>query len=223
MTRWRDGLIAATVVAVCAYGVAAQFGGEAPPAEVAADIQPAQIGAVLQVDVTLRDLEDPPRPRNVLGSEGRVATVLYTWSVACPCIVELEPRLRRVAARFGHEQGVAWLAVAGEPGESLEALRAKRDAMRAFYPVLRDPDQLVCRRLGLRHAGQVAVLDAGGRLRYRGAVDADGTTGNAEFLEAALQAVVRGDRPAVAEEPRRYGCEFSVPASCRSPGSRDAE
>ena len=213
MTRWKEGLIAATVVAVCTYGVVAQFSGDARPEK----------AATLIADVTLRDLDDPPLPRNVLGSQGRIATVLYTWSAACPCILDLEPRLKRLAARFGRGQGVAWLALAGEPGESLEILRAKREALQTFYPVLRDPEQLVLRRLGLGHAGQVAVLDARGRLRYRGAVDAHAVTGQAEFLEAALAAVVRGEIPAVGEEPRRYGCEFSVPASCLSPGSPGAE
>ncbi len=223
MQRWKEGLIATAVVGLCVYGVVAQFSGAAAPEAPQRLIRPIEMGALLEADVTLRDVGDPPKPRNVMGSYGRTATVLYTWSEACPCILDLEPRLRRLAERFGPEQGVAWLALAGEPGESLEELRAKRDAMQTFYPVLRDPEQLVCRRLGLVHAGQVAVLDGAGRLVYRGAVDAHWREGKAEFLESALAATVRGEQPTTSEEPRRYGCEYSVPASCLSDESTETE
>ena len=95
-------------------------------------------------------------------------------------------------------------------------LREKRDLLKPFYPVLRDPEQWICRRLGLTHAGQVAVLDGEGRLVYRGAIDAHWEQGRAEFLASALEAVLAGRRPDPAEEERRYGCEFSLPASCLS-------
>jgi len=212
LRHWKEASVALVVIAACGWGVLAQFEGHASVA--APDIRPMAIGEDLHLDVTLRDVETPPKPRSVLGSLGRTATVFYTWSAACPCILDLEPRLRTLHERFGKAEGIAWIAVAGEPGETVEELRTKRDVMHAFYPVLRDPDQLVCRRLDLHHAGQAAVLDAQGRLVYRGAIDAHWKEGHAEFLSAALEAVVKGRRPAVTEEPRRYGCEFDVPASC---------
>jgi hypothetical protein len=223
MQRWKEGLIAAAVVALCVYGIVAQFSGDAPPEIEARRIEAIAVGDRLLADITLRDVSDPPLLRNVLGSYGRTATVLYSWSAACPCILDLEPRLRALAARFGKQQGVAWIALAGEPEEGLVELRAKRDAMQAFYPVLRDPEQEICRRLGLLHAGQVAVLDRDGRLVYRGAVDDHWRTGKAEHLEAALVAVTSGKPPAVAEVPRRYGCAFSVPLSCLADAAPETE
>ncbi len=223
MPHWREGLVAAAIVGLCVYGVVAQFSGDAAPEVEPRFIEKIELGARLDADITLRDVGDPPLPRNVLGSQGRAATVLYTWSAACPCILDLEPRLRELSKRYGRAQGVAWIALAGEPGETLEVLREKRDAMETFYPVLRDPDQLICRRLGLVHAGQVAVLDGEGRLVYRGAVDDDWRAGHAEHLEAALAAVVAGKPPEVAEVPRQYGCAFSVPLSCLSEESAETE
>ncbi len=222
MHRWKEGLIASAVIAVCLYGVVAQFSPEGQPIGRLGDIPAIAMGAVLDDDISLRDIETPPKPRSLPGSFGRKATVLYTWSVACPCILDLEVRLRKLHARYGQAQGVAWIALAGEPGEELEALRAKHAKLAAFYPVLRDPEQVACRRIGLRHAGQVAVLDADGRLVYRGAIDDHWETGKAEFLEAALRAVVGGNKPAVGQQERRYGCEFELPASCRADDSAAA-
>jgi hypothetical protein len=223
MQRWKEGLIAAAVVAVCLYGIVAQFSADTPPTVEARRITEIAVGDRLLADITLRDVGDPPLPRSVLGSYGRVATVLYSWSAACPCILDLEPRLRALGERFGKDQGVAWLALAGEPDEDLAQLREKRAAMQAFYPVLRDPEQQICRRLGLLHAGQVAVLDRDGQLVYRGAIDDHWRTGKAEHLEAALIAVTSGKRPAVSEVPRQYGCAFSVPLSCLSEETPEAE
>jgi len=224
MRRLRDILIALTVVALCAYGVVAQFSMDAAPEVPILEIDPIPIGAVLDIDFALRDLEEPPKPRNLMAGYGRAATVLYSWSVPCPCILDMEPRLRAVAARFeGHD--VRWMALAGEPADTLQALREKAAGMQPFYPVLRDPDQRVLRRLAITHAGQVAVLDGDGRLVYRGAADDHWEEGQAEHLQAVLEAVVAGRPVPFETQPRRYGCAFSIPASCRAdlPDATDDE
>ena len=215
MRRLRDIAIALAVIALCTYGVVAQFSNDAAPEVEILDIQPIEIGDVLQIDFALRDIETPPKPRNLMAGYGHAATVLYSWSVPCPCILDMEPRLRAVAARY-EGQDVRWIALAGEPADGLEAIRAKAAEMAVFYPIYRDPEQLVLRRLGIRHAGQVAVLDGAGRLVYRGAADDHWDEGKAEHLQAVLDAIVAG-RPAPFEtKPRAYGCAFSLPASCLS-------
>lgn len=217
MRRLRDMSIAASVLALCAWGVLAQLdasdsaGARRPPPA------PLAVGEVLEIDFPLLDLEDPPKPRNVMAWYGARATVLYTWSVPCPCIGDLEPRIRRLQERFGDAEGVRWVAVAGDPGDTLEALQARHADLGSTYPVLRDPDQLLCRRLDLVRAGQVAVLDGAGRLAYRGAVDDDLLEGHAEHLEEALAAVLDGASLPVPERPAVYGCTYAVPASCLLP------
>ena len=215
MRRLRNTLIALLVVGVCAWGVAAQF--SRVPAQGASydDIAPMAIGEVLEVDTALLDIEDPPKPRSLAGEFGRRATVLYSWSVTCPCINTVEDRMRALWAAHGErDRSVRWIALAGEPAESLASLRAKREDLEAFYPVLRDPEQIALRRLGFRHAGQVAVLDGEGRLAYRGAIDADWESGGAEYLTAALEAVLGGRPVEPAERPRVYGCAYGLPLSC---------
>jgi hypothetical protein len=84
----------------------------------------------------------------------------------------------------------------------------------AFYQMLMDPRQQLASRLGVAHATQAVVLDADGRLVYRGAIDADYYEGKADLLAAALDAVLAGRAPDPAETPYTYGCPFDDPASC---------
>lgn len=209
-----DYLIAVLVVAACAWGVIWQFSDNAVVETTAEAIVPIAVGTTLEVDFTLQDLDEVPKPRNLMAWYGRTATVLYTWSVPCPCIEDAEPRLRRLHGRYGREQAVSWVALAGEPEDTREEIRTKMARMGVFYPILRDPDQRICRRLGLVHAGQVAVLDGDGRLVYRGSLDADYEAGQAEHLEEVLAAVTAGRPVPVPERAREYGCAFSIPASC---------
>ena len=215
MKRLRDITIGLLVVGVCVYGVAAQFNLDAAPEVEIIDIEPIAVGQVLDIDFSLRDIESPPKPRNLMQAYGRTATVLYSWSVPCPCILDMEPRLRAVAARY-EGKDVRWIALAGEPTDTLAALREKAETMQPFYPVYRDPEQLVLRRLDIGYAGQVAVLDGSGRLVYRGAADDHWEEGKAEHLQAVLDALVAGKPAPFEHKPRSYGCAFSLPASCRS-------
>jgi len=215
MVRLLPRLLAILVIGVCAFAVAWQFEEDAPAPFNPATIKPLAIGELLQVDFTLSDVDDLPKPRNLMAWYGSTATVLYTWSVPCPCVEDLQPRLAALHERFNPEaNGVTWAALAGEPADTREAVREKLERIKPFYPLLLDPDQRICRRLGLLYAGQVAVLDGAGRLVYRGAVDGDYGNGQAEYLEQVLEAVVAGDAVPFTTRKRAYGCEFTVPASC---------
>jgi hypothetical protein len=207
-----DILVAGPLILLAAWGVAGQLGfdpfdgGDEP-------IRPIALGERLELDLVLSDLTT--RPRDPTKLYGSTATVLYTWSVPCPCIDVLEPRLRALHARYGlSNPGVRWIALAGEPEDTRAKVKDKAERLGVFYEVLLDPEQEVCRRLGLIHAAQVAVLDGEGRLVYRGAVDAEYDEGQAEHLEEALAAVVAGRPVPVPERAYTYGCEFNVPESC---------
>lgn len=211
-----DVLVAGLIILLAAWGVAGQLGFD-PFRAAEGPVRPLAIGERLEVDFLLSDTA--MRPRDPMLLLGPTATVLYTWSVPCPCIDALEPRLRALHERYGPGQrGVHWIALAGEPEDTRASVQAKAARLRAFYDVLLDPEQRICRRLGLIHAAQVAVLDGEGRLVYRGAVDAEYESGQAEFLAEALAAVVAGKPVPVAERAYTYGCEFNVPESCREYG-----
>jgi Redoxin len=210
-----DITVAAIVILLAGYAVAVQLGSDPFASEAPEVIEPIDVGERLEVDFTLSDVDDVPKPRNLMAWYGTRATVLYTWSVPCPCVDKVEERLRTLHARYDRRNaGVEWVALAGEPNDTREMVRRKLEHLQAFYRLLLDPDQRVCRRLGLVQAAMVAVLDGDGRLVYRGAIDADYEHGHAEFLAEALAAVVEGRPVPVPERPWVYGCEFNVPESC---------
>src|SRR5688572_8353102 len=108
--RWGDLVISAILLGLCGLAVAKHFGhGE----EVRRVIPPVEVGEPLDGNLTLTDIGGVDR---VLADFfGRRATVLYSWKVSCPCVDVCEPRLKAIYARYGREQGVAWIAVDGEP------------------------------------------------------------------------------------------------------------
>ncbi len=222
-----DIVIAGVIVLLCAWAVAAQLGFDLFGDEEA--IEAIVLGEVLDPDLVLSYADERPKPVALGNWYGEKATVIYTWSVPCPCVEHLEPRMYSVFAKFGAEQGVAWIAVDGEPldrpesyviapgtkdEEERDGILAKMGRVHAFYKMLLDPEQQLCRRLGFSDACQVAVLDGEGRLRYRGSIDHDYYKGKAEYLEAALRAVVAGVPVEKPETTWVYGCGFSDPESC---------
>lgn len=211
--RGTEALIALVIVGLCTYAVLRQFGA-APFGEDA--IGALEIGERLDLTVALPGIGDDGKTYALRDLWGERLTVLYTWSLLCPCVEDLEPRLRRIYADFGpHNQGVAWIAIDGEPNDEPAIIRKVMAKLRSFYHLLRDPQQVVVRRLGLPQAVQVAILDREGRLLWRGPVDDnyDEAEVTRTFLREALVAISAGEKPPVAPDPT-YGCEFNDPASC---------
>lgn len=173
---------------------------------------PLTIGGVLDASMQRPALAAPERPLAIRDLLGARATVFYAWSVPCPCVDAAEPRIQ--ALMGGSGEGVAWIAVDGEPLDTAEQVRAKSLRLGSPYRILLDPDQGLCRLLGFDSAMQVAVLDAEHRLVYRGALDGDYVEGRGEYLAEALEAVLNGREPPTPERPRTYGCFFGDPGSC---------
>jgi hypothetical protein len=94
------------------------------------------------------------------------------------------------------------------PSDSFDAMRERVEADGGWpLPYLRDEDQSVARAYDAKTTPDVFVVDAGGRLAYRGAPDADhqDPAQDAAWLRGALDAVLAGSTPEPAEtEP--VGC-----------------
>jgi len=109
-------------------------------------------------------------------------------------------------------RGVRFLAVNSNdatryPADSPDAMaRFVRDQHWPI-PYLYDPSQEVARALDAQVTPHVFVFDGEDRLRYRGAPDADhrDESKGAKWLRDALDAVLAGDTPELAETQAR-GC-----------------
>jgi peroxiredoxin len=158
---------------------------------------------------TLTDTEGTPH--SVPADPAPAATVLVVTCNHCPYVIAWNPRLRAVAEDYA-PRDVRFLAInandAGRyPADSPAAMaRFVRDQSWPM-PYLYDETQEVARALDAQVTPHVFVLDADGRLRYRGAPDDDHQDPalNARYLRDALDAVLAGEEPPTGET-RPRGC-----------------
>jgi peroxiredoxin len=141
---------------------------------------------------------------------GQVSVVVFTCN-HCPYALAWHDRILQVARDYG-DRGVRFLQINSNdaeryPRDSYEAMQQRVASEDWPMPYLHDSSQEVARAFGAKVTPDVFVFDAGGALRYRGAPDGDygEPEANAEWLRAALDAVLDGGEPDPAEnEP--VGC-----------------
>ncbi|HET6164486.1 MAG TPA: redoxin domain-containing protein [Planctomycetota bacterium] len=144
----------------------------------------------------------------------RRAFVLYFTTDDCPLAPRYVPRLNELAARFA-ASGVQFAAVD-------EGLRDTVPEMASFalehsltFPIVKDADGSVARALGATRAGEVALVDAKKRLRYRGRVDGqyrvggEAPAGRAD-LAKAIEELLAGKEVSV---PRTVAEGCALPAA----------
>jgi peroxiredoxin len=145
---------------------------------------------------------------------GAPATVVIFTCNHCPYALAWHERTIAVAHDYA-DRGVRVLAINPNdadryPRDSVQAMRARVAAGElGGVPYLRDETQEVARAYDAKTTPDVFVLDANNVLRYRGAPDADyeNPSENAAYLRDALDAVLAGREPALAEtEP--VGCSI---------------
>lgn len=127
------------------------------------------------------------------------AVVVFTCN-HCPYALAWHDRIADAARDY---PGVRFLAINPNdaeryPRDSLEAMRERVTAEDWPMPYLRDESQEVARAYGAKVTPDLFVVDAEGRLRYRGAPDPDheDPSLNASWLREALDAVVGGEEVA---------------------------
>lgn len=128
------------------------------------------------------------------------ATVVVFACNHCPYVRHVEAELGRVAAEH-EERGVAFLAicpndVASHPDDDVPHLREQAARAAWGFPYLVDTEQEVARAWGAACTPDFFVLDAAGRVAYRGAMD-DSSPGNGRphdgaALRTALAHVLSG-------------------------------
>jgi peroxiredoxin len=154
------------------------------------------------------------RTWSLTDGESPRATVLVFTCNHCPYALAWHDRLAD-AARDYAERGVRFAAINANdaeryPRDSYEAMR-ERVAGDGVWPMpyLHDASQEVAREYGAKVTPDVFVLDAAGRLRYRGAPDGDydDPAQRAQWLRDALDAVLAGHEPAQGET-KPVGCSI---------------
>jgi peroxiredoxin len=144
--------------------------------------------------------------------EDAPATLVVFTCNHCPYALAWHDRIAAIARDYGDVKVLAINPNDAEryPRDSFDAMR-ERVAADGGWPMayLRDESQDVARAYGATTTPDCFVIDAQGRIAYRGAPDADyqDPSLNAAWLREALDAVLAGSEPAQAEtEP--VGCSI---------------
>ena len=132
-------------------------------------------------------------------AEGGITAVVFTCN-HCPYALAWHDRIAATARDY---PDVRFLAVNPNdaeryPGDSYEAMQNRVAEEGWTIPYLHDEDQEAARAFGAKTTPDVFVLDGEGRLRYRGAPDADHRepSHDAAWLREALDALGAGEEVA---------------------------
>jgi hypothetical protein len=142
-------------------------------------------------------------------AEGARLTVLVFFSMHCNCLDEHEGRLKSLYERYG-PRGVQIVMIDSETGASLERDEAEAQRRGYPFPILEDPGARLADGLGAEYATYSVVVDAQGRVLYRGGIDTDKSHLSDDataYLRDALDDVLAGRPPRVAEG-KTLGCSL---------------
>lgn len=144
------------------------------------------------------------------------ALVLVFISNECPIANRYAPEIERLHQRYASNQ-IAFILVHSDPNETAEAIARHTREYGYSCNVVRDADQQLARKAGVKVTPEAAVFLPNGQRVYRGRIDNRyAAFGKARpeptqrDLQAALDAIVQG-KPVRKSETRAIGCYIPFP------------
>lgn len=157
-------------------------------------------------DFTLKDHEG----KDVKLSDLKGQVVVLEWTnPQCPFVKRHYEAgtMKTLAAEFAGKN-VKWLAIDSSHFVTVAENKKWADEKQLPYPVLDDHEGKVGAAYGARTTPDMFVIDAEGKVAYRGAIDDDPYGENKapkNYVRAAVEAVLAG-KAAAEPETRPYGC-----------------
>ena len=144
-------------------------------------------------------------------AEAEALTVIFSCN-HCPYVRAWEDRMVQIQADYV-DKGVRLVAInSNDPGkhpdDSFPAMKVRAQEKGFNFPYLHDETQEVARSYGAERTPEIFLFDKAGVLRYHGAIDDvydDPHAVKAHYLRDALDAVLAGDAPPLAQTPP-VGC-----------------
>ena len=133
--------------------------------------------------------------------------VLLVTSNECPVARSYEDRLIAFTKKYEGKIAVAAINVSLGEEEGLPQMKERAKKRRFNFVYLRDASQSLGRALGASKTPECFVLNKDRRVVYMGALDDDWLNQEVKekYLEYAVEATLKGEKPAKAETPA-YGC-----------------
>src|SRR5262249_10433880 len=118
-----------------------------------------------------------------------------------------EDRIIAFAKKYKDKVAMVALNVNDGEEESLPKMKAHAQEKGFSFVYLRDPEQKIGRALGATKTPEFFVLNKERKIVYMGALDDELNPRKVteKYLENAVEAVLKGEKPAKAETPA-YGC-----------------
>jgi len=139
----------------------------------------------------------------------RQGALLVFWSGACAHCVRYDEFFNRFADRH---PDLGFAAIASRISETREQMISATRERGLSFPILRDEGARIARLWFSQQTPRCYLLDAGGRLLYRGAIDnfkLPADPGYLEYLEPAIGQFLKGEPIARADTPS-FGCAIET-------------
>jgi peroxiredoxin len=138
--------------------------------------------------------------------EGMPVAVVFSC-VHCPYVVAWEDRLNAIARDYEGRAALVVINSNDHMGDSFEQMTKRARTKSFVFPFLRDESQEVAGAYQPARTPEVFLFDADLRLVYHGAPDSDHQNPSSAdpYLRRALDAVLAGEAPPIAETPP-IGC-----------------
>ncbi len=163
--------------------------------------------------LTIVDLDGGSHELSAADAEQRYSVVLFT-NTDCPIANAYHPELSRLHEKFS-DHGFDMLMVYADTKLTKEAAKEHQQEYSIKWSIALDPQQKVARYLSATTTPEVVVVDAKGKIRYRGRIDdrfaaygkkrAEPTRRD---LEIALQSLLM-DQPIEVASTKPVGCRIS--------------
>jgi thiol-disulfide isomerase/thioredoxin len=132
--------------------------------------------------------------------------VLVFTNTTCPLVQRYLPVLNKLEKQY-RDKGVQFLGVNVGPEDSIKEMAAQAVEYDVEFPFVKDQGALCATALGVKRTPEVAVLDGGRKLLYRGRIDDQYRLGGGRpkptrhDLKEAIDSILAGKAVAVKETP----------------------
>jgi peroxiredoxin len=157
-------------------------------------------------DFTLSDTSG--RTHTLASLKGEKATVLIFISTQCPVSNGYNERMEKLAADY-KAKGVNVIGINANAPESLDDIKAHAARNNLTFTILKDAGSHVADQLGATNTPEAFLLDATGKLVYRGRIDnsRSGQAINSNDLRDAIEATLAG-KSIANSFVRAFGCSI---------------